>query len=172
MLRQFHDGIVLGSDAAGASRPHDMESRKELANAIFEWMECWKNPNDGIPAPGCSAPSSSRRDSGHRTRRLIPHPTCQENGASSAAGRQHQIRGAALGGVTVHSTSRPSRGGCEQAEGAGPLYGLVAAVHAELGVEVPHVQFVAHPLLPPLSAPLIRAFPHPRSGGAGTPRVR
>ena len=38
---------------------------------------------------------------------------------------------------------------------------LVAAVHAELGVEVPHVQFVAYPLLPPLSAPLIRAFPHP-----------
>src|SRR5260370_17448199 len=51
------------------------------------------------------------------------------------------------GGITLVSlqlaaavVSGPSRGGCEQAERAGPVDGLVAAVGAELVVEVAHVR--------------------------------
>src|SRR5260370_25983467 len=70
--------------------------------------------------------------------------------------RRHQARSrwyhqraqlARDGGITLVSwqlpaavVSGPSRGGCEQAEGAGPVDGLVAAVGAELVVKVAHVR--------------------------------
>src|SRR5260370_33327065 len=69
--------------------------------------------------------------------------------------RRHQARSrwyhqraqlARDGGITLVSwqlpaavVSGPSRGGCEQAEGAGPVDGLVAAVGAELVVKAAHV---------------------------------
>src|SRR5260370_16262744 len=70
--------------------------------------------------------------------------------------RRHQARSrwyhqraqlARDGGITLVSwqlpaavVSGPSRGGCEQAERAGPVDGLVAAVGADLAVKVAHVR--------------------------------
>src|SRR5207245_7658509 len=91
------------------------------------------------------------RDGQHvefETRLRPPHPA--PDPAPDVSGERGKLSGmppASDSGRGVrrrngHSTSGPPRGGCEQAEGAGPLYGLVAAVPAELGVEGPHAQFV------------------------------
>jgi integrase-like protein len=59
------------------------KSRKELANAIFEWIECWYNPDEGIPVSGCSAPPTTRPDSGRQT--TVPDPTPEVSGEQGQA---------------------------------------------------------------------------------------
>ena len=54
------------------------KSRKELASAIFEWIECWYNPKLRIPASGCSALPTTRHDSGRQT--APPDPTLEVSG--------------------------------------------------------------------------------------------
>jgi hypothetical protein len=58
-------------------------SRDELANAIFEWIECWYNPTGAIPASECSVRLTSNNSTPHQITAVDPKPRVSGDGGSS-----------------------------------------------------------------------------------------
>jgi putative transposase len=52
----------------------EWQTRDELATAIFEWIECWYNQEDAIPASECTAPSPSKPSTRGQTKITEPTP--------------------------------------------------------------------------------------------------
>ncbi|MGA6167991.1 DDE-type integrase/transposase/recombinase [Amycolatopsis magusensis] len=52
----------------------DWKTRDDLANSIFEWIECRHNRNGDKPRSGCTAPPGSRPSISHQTQRPDPTP--------------------------------------------------------------------------------------------------
>jgi putative transposase len=56
MLRQCHDGVVLGTLQLELLDTKEWQTRDELANAVFEWIECWYNPHRRHSSIGMHSP--------------------------------------------------------------------------------------------------------------------
>jgi hypothetical protein len=78
-------------------------SRAELANAIFEWIECWYNPNRAIPASECSVRSTTNSTTPRQIRAVeTPNLGCPATGGSSATSPHHANP---TGGLTSTNTT-------------------------------------------------------------------